>query len=194
MHDKFYLKYAKNALHAISPHLKFTFERHDEFPEGWIPTLDFQVKQDFQRNSYTHKFYEKTMQSKFIIPKKSAIEMSSKCQILANELCRRLSRNDPSIPLEDFNVETINQFTKKMAFSGYSFEETLRITDHGITLYMRRMENSKKDPRSMYKHSFQTVGKRNRKKLTEKTTWYKGWSKTAEADGGDGGGCPAGGS
>ena len=47
------------ALKSVSEKLDFTTERPDDFGDNWVPTLDFKVGQDFLMERYTHKFYEK---------------------------------------------------------------------------------------------------------------------------------------
>ena len=38
------------ALRSVSEHLYFTSERPSDFGDHWVPTLDFKVGQDFQKN------------------------------------------------------------------------------------------------------------------------------------------------
>ena len=66
------------ALNSISDNLKFTFERPSEFEDDWLPTLDFKVKVDLEANRYTHTYYEKPMNTKWVLPFISA--MDSKTQ------------------------------------------------------------------------------------------------------------------
>ena len=84
------------ALKSVSSHLDFTTERPDDFADHWVPTLDFKIGQDHENNRYTHNFYEKPMNSKWVLPAISSMDPSTKRQILANDLVRRLCRVDPA--------------------------------------------------------------------------------------------------
>ena len=77
------------ALKSVSKHLDFTTERPSDFADHWVPTLDFKIGQDHERNRYKHNFYEKPMNSKWVLPHLSAMDPTAKRQILANDLVRR---------------------------------------------------------------------------------------------------------
>ena len=44
------------AMEDVNPDLKFTTEVESDFPDGWLPTLDFQTKQTQMAPSHTHTF------------------------------------------------------------------------------------------------------------------------------------------
>ena len=88
------------AMNNLSPNLKFTIERSRDFPEGWIPTLDFEIKYDNENKRILYKYYQKPMQTKWPIPPYSAFEPNQLKQILANDLVRRMARMHPAIRKE----------------------------------------------------------------------------------------------
>ena len=130
-----------------------------------MPTLDFKIGQDFQANRYTHNFYEKPMNTKWVLPHISAMDPEPKRQILANDLVRRLSRVDP-LSLDTLAVPVVNKYNRKLIYSGYSLEDRLRIIEAGISTYQGKVEavgvgggvlqTSRRNPRS--KDQEETVG------------------------------------
>ena len=92
-------------LNSICGGLKFTMEKPKDFSDGWLPTLDFSLKG--QGGRWTHRYFEKPMNTKWVLPHNSAMDSNSKRQILSNDLCRRISRIDPN-RLEEHVAGTIN--------------------------------------------------------------------------------------
>ena len=81
---------------------------------------------DYIRNRYTHKYFEKPMNSKWTLPAITAMDEDAKRQILANEMFRRLSRVDPK-ELGEHTTEAIYEYEVKLIFYGYRQEERRRI-------------------------------------------------------------------
>ena len=111
-----------NCLNSISEFLSFTFEKPSDFEDNHVPTLDFKIRGDTVYNQYTHSYFEKPMNSKWVVPSNSAMNESSKRQILANEMTRRLNRVDPG-RLEDLATEVMNAYDQKLIFSGYGLQQ-----------------------------------------------------------------------
>merc|ERR1711954_575272 len=167
-----------SALKSVSEHLDFTTERPADFPDHWVPTLDFKIGQDHVLNRYTHNFYEKPMNTKWVLPYVSSMDPSAKRQILANDLVRRLSRVDP-VNLESLATPVINKYNRKLIFSGYPLEERLRIIEGGIGSYQDKLESAMKSGKEMYRMGKDSLEVRSRKSLLEKVSWYKGpaWNR-----------------
>ena len=161
------------ALKSVSQHLDFTTERPSDFADHWVPTLDFKIGQDHERNRFKHNFYEKPMNSKWVLPHLSAMDPTSKRQILANDLVRRMSRIDP-MELSDLAVPVINRYNHKLIFSGYPYAERIRIVESGISLYHDKLDSSTKEGREFYRMGVDSLETRSRKALLEKVSWYKG--------------------
>ena len=94
------------AVIGITGFLKYTLEREEDFGDRLIPTLDFKIGVDLHLNRYTHTYYEKPMNCRWVIPYSSAMDPSTKRQIPTNEM-RRLLRVDPQI-LEEEAHKVIN--------------------------------------------------------------------------------------
>ena len=105
--------------------LKITFEKPTDFCDNWVPTLDFKIGMDYTRNRYTNNYFEKEMNSRWLIPECSAMDVNQKRQILSNEFCRRMSRMDPEVHSEQA-AGVINIFDRKLVFSGYDYTQRIR--------------------------------------------------------------------
>merc|ERR1712081_163467 len=99
--------------------------------------------QDFTRNRYTHNFFEKPMNSRWVLPFISSMDPSTKRQILANDLVRRLSIIDPA-ELDKLAPPVISKYNRKLIYSGYPFEERIRIVEAGIGSYHQKLEAAEK--------------------------------------------------
>ena len=166
------------ALKSVSQHLDFTTEKPSDFADHWIPTLDFKIGQDHEANRYVHNFYEKPMNSKWVLPHLSAMDPTSKRQILANDLVRRMSRIDPS-QLDKLAVPVINRYNHKLIYSGYPHDERMRIVESGISIYHDKLDTAQKEGREFYRMGANSLETRSRKALLEKVSWYKGpaWTR-----------------
>ena len=80
------------SMQEVLPFLKFTTEV-GEGEEGWLPTLDTQVRVE-GNNMISFKYYEKPTVTNVMVQKRSAMGENSKVQILANEMMRRLGNTD----------------------------------------------------------------------------------------------------
>ena len=152
------------ALNSVTKFLKFTFETEEDFKDRYIPTLDTKIKVDPWRNRYVHTYYEKPMNCKWVLPFRTAMDPGTKRQIQSNEMLRRLLRVDPK-SLDDHISKVVNDFNRKLIFSGYPWLERIRILEGGISNYMLKREKSG----PLYQEASATLAKRNLAKLTSKT-------------------------
>ena len=60
----------RNAMNSVSPDLIFTTETENDFPNGRLPTLSFQMWSE--SDGLRHSFYEKDMRSQILTHKKVA--------------------------------------------------------------------------------------------------------------------------
>ena len=77
------------ALNSLSENLTFTTETELDFPEGWLPTLDTQIRCDRERRQFEYTFFEKSMKSKCVLPANSAMDKQRLQQIVSNDIVRR---------------------------------------------------------------------------------------------------------
>ena len=103
---------------------------------------------------------------------RSAKRAQQKHALLGNDLVRRLSMINQKVDMEE-KLDVVNKFTKKLKTSGYNQNQCMELVNSGVRGFMNRKVNREKNGEDFYRSSKKTMGKRNQKKLTEKTTWYR---------------------
>ena len=83
------------------------------------------------------------------------MDPTSKRQILANEMTKRLARVDPH-KFEELAVVVINDFDRKLLFLGYKTEERRRIVEGWIVYHQNRKEAAEKKGEAFYKTARET--------------------------------------
>ena len=139
------------------------------------PDLDFSIW--MEKNRILHSYFEKEMKTPLVPMQRTAMGEQQKYSILSNELIRRLSNISQDLP-EDIErkekIWVIDTMTKQLKNSGYSRMESAEAVVSGVRGFERKCERRKKeDGSTFYRHGRDTLKKRVRKKLTEKTSWYK---------------------
>ena len=163
----------------INRDLEFTAEVADEFENKRLPTLDFEMW--LEDEEINHSYYQKPMKTPFVIMKRSAVSQHQKIQILSNEIVRRLSNvNHHKIPKEEISG-IMEVFIREMKTSGYERSETREVVVCGITGWQRKVKRREEEGR-FYRSARSTLTTRCRKKLLEKTSWYKKKRKREEED------------
>ena len=69
--------------------LKFTIELEEDFEEGYLPTLDIQIRV-LEDGTTTYKYFEKPTNSNVMIQRRAALGESSKVSTLVQEIIRRM--------------------------------------------------------------------------------------------------------
>ena len=122
------------------------------------------------------------MKTPFVVMKDSAMGQSQKISILSNDLLRRLSNCSETVEMSE-KVQIIDDYTETLSVSGYSKREIKEIIESGLTGFVRKVERLRKAGIPFHRPASMTLQGRIRKKLLEKTNWYK--SKPKEKGGFD---------
>jgi hypothetical protein len=120
--------------------LKFTMEIAEDFPDGWLPTLDTNLRVDVC-NIIQYKFYEKEVGSNMVIQMDTAMGANSKMRCLGNEAIRRLANTSELLDQGTKNT-IIDNYTQKLCNSGYTVNQARRILITGIKGYEARLKES----------------------------------------------------
>ena len=107
-----------------------------------------------------------------MIQKRSALDENSKIQILSNELMRRLANTD-SRQERRVVAEIVDKFCVKLLTSGYSPKQVRRITLIGSRGWEKKLEIARREGKSIFRTSKESLPSRIKKKLTGKTSWYR---------------------
>ena len=147
-------------------------ESEEDFPNKRLQTLDFEAWYDAQEGAIKHSFFEKSMQTNLVIMERSAMGNQQKHSVLANDLVRRLSNMSQTLTITEY-VAVIDKYTFKLKASGYSQEQAKEIIMSGIRGYKNKIARRKRENQPFYRPARKTLSARVKKKLMEKTTWYK---------------------
>ena len=158
-------------MEGVEDFLEFTMESGEDFPGGWLPTLDTSLKVG-DDNRILFKFYEKETTSIKTIQKRTAMEQNSKIQIVANDLVRRMCNTMEELGEEE-TLSVIDNYAQKLLNGGFDREETKGIIVRGLKGYEGRKRKCQIEGRALWRTAVESDGARSHKKLTAKTSWYK---------------------
>ena len=119
------------------------------------------------------------MKTPYVVMKRSAISQHQKISILSNEVVRRLSNFDHKRAPKEKIVKHMEVFISEMVTSGYGRGETREIVAAGMLGWQRKIRRREEEGR-IYRSARSTLPIRCRKKLLEKTSWYKQKRKREE--------------
>ena len=125
-------------MNAINSDLRFTSESEEDFENGRLPTLSFQLWSEKQGNR--HSYFEKEMRSQVLTQQRSSQGEKSKMSILVNELVRGFEVIDDRIELKE-QVEIIAHFTTQLKNSGYDYKQSREIVICALKSITRKMKN-----------------------------------------------------
>ena len=74
---------------------------------------------------------------------------------------------------EQERTEIINTFIDRLVVSGYCVSQIKEIIESGLRGYLRKLKNASATGSPLYRPAASTLKGRLKKKLTEKTSWYK---------------------
>ena len=160
------------AMNSINPDLRFTAELREDFEDHRLPTLDFKMwfDKDWRIN---HTYFEKAMRSQLIVPERTAMSTKQKMNIMSNDLVRRLSSINLERAEEGEVERVVEHFTVQLKTSGYARKAAREIVVAGVLGWLRKRRRRKELGISFYRGAKSTLKQRIRKKLIEKTNWYK---------------------
>ena len=164
-------KESRKAMNSVYSNLNFTIETEEDFENGRLPTLDFEMWVD-ENQVIQHSFYEKPVNTPYVVMERSAMGEQAKNSILANDLIRRLSNIRQNI-FDKEKTRVIDHYTEKLRLSGYNFKQAREVITSGLRGYEAKVRRAEKEKRPLYRKARDTLKQRIRKKLTEKTTWYR---------------------
>ena len=103
----------------------------------------------------------------------------AKIQVVSNDLIRRLQNNSEELGGGE-KVRIVNDYTQKLANSGYRGEQLKKIVVNGIKGYESKVRRCREQGRGVHRTSVDSRGARIRKKLLAKSTWFKKHKKRGE--------------
>ena len=169
------------AMDSINEDLKFTTEVAEDFEDKRLPTLDFSMwLMKFYR--INHTYFQKCMKTPYVLMKRSAMSEQQKMSILSNELIRRLSNINDEETSDDEKIVVLESYIKEMKTSEYGRKQIKESLVSGVVGWRRKQARRKTSGEDFYRSGKSTLSGRCRRKLMEKTTWYKPKRKREEED------------
>ena len=158
------------AMNSINSDLTFTVEWAGEFSNKRLPTLDFSMW--IEQGLIRHTFYEKEMKNQILVMRKSSMAEKQKIDILSNEVVRRLSNIGENVGQCEKD-HTIDHLTQQLMNSGYMRPQIYEIIISGLKGLENKIYRRKLAKENFYRRGCETLEERTRKKLSEKTGWFK---------------------
>ena len=162
-------------MNGVEDFLDFTVESGEQFPGGWLPTLDTNLRVG-EQNKIEYKFYEKETTTRRTVQRRTAMEENVKVKIVSNDLVRRLCNSMEELGSNETN-RVVDGYAQKLLNSGYSREQTRSILVNGIKGYEGRKAKCLKLGRSVKRKAKDSLEDRTKKVLLSKSSWYKGRGK-----------------
>jgi hypothetical protein len=160
---------------GVMSFLKMTMENALDFKSRRLPTLDTELWVGLG-NKVLYSYFEKPMASNQVLQKDTAMPEDQKMSSLNTEVVRRMQNTSELLPIED-RVAVVDNFCQKLANSGYRLHQIRKIVVGGLIGYEKRLEQSRKPVsegwRALHENAAASQGKRDRKKLMGKQTWFK---------------------
>ena len=165
----------KGMMNSICSWLEFTMETEEMF-DGVLPTLDLELWVS-ESNKILYSFFEKSMVSKMVLHKRSAMPEGIRRATLNQEMVRRMLNTSEDVD-DTKRVKIVDDYAQKMVNSEYTIEEARNVIVAGLKGYERLLSLSKdkKNPKWKPLHMAGSWNARGRRmaKLKAKTNWFKG--------------------
>ena len=113
-------------LNSIVPYLRFTTEDHEQFDNFKLPTLDYQIYIN-ENKEVVYEYFENPQVSNRMLLHITALSPGSLEDTLVQEGVRRLVNTSTSCPTE-IHQEILNRYAQKLVNSGYMVEKTQQFT------------------------------------------------------------------
>ena len=161
-------------MNEVMGSLTLTMETVVDFG-GSLPTLDLRLWVT-DMNITLYIFFEKPMASSLVIQRCSAMPENMRMATLNQEVVRRMTNTSERVEMA-VRVDIIDTYCQKLCDSGYGEDQTRKVITGGLTRYERRLEMSKNkaDPsyRPLHEGAQYNAGMRLRKKILNKSNWFK---------------------
>ena len=157
-------------MNSVSTMLTFTSETAEDFDSGTLPTLDTQLWMEGRKVKYM--FFEKPMANSRVLNRRTAMSENGMVASLSQEVVRRCKNTSEELTQEQKN-QVLDNYTKKLLASGHNRAQAHRIMTAGLTGYERLLKKQVDGIANIHRPSSSGLAARNRKKLLNKTKWFK---------------------
>ena len=166
------------SMQGLTKCLAFTVETCEDFENGCLPTLDFQLRVTIN-NIIEYSFYEKPTAPNRCLQADTALNQNSLIRSLSNEVGRRLDSFSETVPM-DARISALDRFSQKLLNSGHNLATVRNILVGGIKGYKRKVARSVAAKTPIHRSSQISAASRRTKKLLAKTNWFRNNKEEAE--------------
>ena len=166
---------------SIVPGLQFTVDYSSNNTSGTVPMLDFQLWREEEpdpnnigstRQSLRYSFYEKSMASKRVIDKESAMPHNMKMATLTQEGVRRLCNSSRELAT-GIKCDILSTYMQKLRMSGYSQKIRMDVLKAAVTTFRRKIRAEQLGIQPVHRLQGFNAKARRTAKVTEKQDWFK---------------------
>ena len=170
--------------------IKVTYDCPGLNSNGLVPILDVNIRMEWQEEEVegvgsvkmqqiVFRFYQKPMNSPYVIMANSAMPMKVKVTTMVQEVIRRLRNMSKWVKREGVQEE-MTKFCVKMKMSGYKEGVRRDVLLSGIKGYERMKSNHEEGKRYMYRKQEEGKEVRWTRKISGKESRYKGKGEGGE--------------
>ena len=159
-------------------------ESCNDFDTKTLPTQDLKIWVS-EDNKCLYTFFEKPTATNQVIHKESAMPENMRVSTLNQEVTRRML-NTSELLDDGVRCRVLDDFCMKMGNSGYGVGFMRKVVIGGITGYERKLvrsrDKSKPDWRPLHESAARSAGRRTKKKILDKSTWFKPKERSQESN------------
>ena len=172
--DKRTMTLLQSVANTIHPSIRMTIDYPSKYIDCKVPMLDLKIWIEVVdgRARVLYEHYEKEMATKAVVHAKSAIPMKTKRTILTQEMLRILLHCSRYTTWESV-CKHLNNFTKKMQYSGYNQAFRYDVTKSAVKAYQTMRENEVNDIRPIHRPKSWHKEERIEQKERKRKEWYK---------------------
>ena len=159
------------SMQGLTHCLAFTVETCEDFSNGWLPTMDFQLRVN-EQNIIEYSFYDKPTAPNRCLQPETALNQNCLIRCLGNEVGRRLDSFSETVALRE-RVAALDRFSQKLLNSGHSLPTVRGILVSGVKGYQRKVARSQAAGTPLHRSSSQSAASRRTKKLLARTNWFR---------------------
>ena len=151
--------------------LTFTVETCEDYDDGFLPTLDLNIKVD-DDGEIVYKFYEKPTSSQVCLQADTAMAQNGLVQALVEDTKRRLYNTSSKIDMAS-KVEMLDKWAQKMVNSGHTQQAARRNILAGLKGWRSKVNRCLKEGKKLHRSAKESSDARRLRKLVGKNNWFR---------------------
>ena len=155
---------------TIHSNIEIEVDYPEKHEDKKMPLLDLKVWVEGKR--VMHEFYHKTVSSKAMIHRRTAMPTSKKRTIITQEILRVMTRCSPNLEWRDV-IPHLNEAMKRVQYSGYNKQFRCEVLKSAINAYKKIKEKDRNGTQPMYRKRDWRKEEREKEKKKKRTGWFR---------------------